>query len=46
VPTTLLRGIHHEQEHTGGPVVLLLPVGDVVVETVGIERVADEGEVG
>ena len=27
-------------------VVLLLPVGDVVVEAVGVERVADEGEVG
>src|SRR5258705_7703746 len=41
----LLPGIHHEQEHARGPVILLLPVRDVVVEAVGIERVADEGEV-
>src|SRR5258705_3383900 len=32
----LLPGIHHEQEHTGTPVVLRLPVRDVVVEAVRI----------
>src|SRR5262249_53278323 len=37
--------IDHEEQHAAPPVVLLLPVGDVVVEPFGIEGVADEGQI-
>ena len=39
------RGILYQQQHARDAVVLVLPVRDVVVETVGIERVADVREI-